>query len=110
RRIQLDARPPLHHAGLHRHLSVRRPGHLPARSRTQPDRPRVDDRRTSRLPALAQTKEHGMKALLLLLVAVPAFAQQRKDPRVEKIVERIDAARMQSTVARLVSFGTRLTI
>ncbi|TMA18530.1 MAG: hypothetical protein E6J88_19295, partial [Deltaproteobacteria bacterium] len=51
-----------------------------------------------------------MKALFVLLLAAPAFAQERKDPRVEKIVERIDAARMQSTVARLVSFGTRLTI
>ena len=51
-----------------------------------------------------------MKALAILLVAVPAFAQQRKDPRVEKIVERIDANRMHETVAKLVSFGTRLTI
>jgi hypothetical protein len=49
-------------------------------------------------------------ALLIVLVALPAFAQQRKDPRVEKIVERIDAGRMHDAVARLVSFGTRLTI
>lgn len=47
---------------------------------------------------------------LALLAAVPAFAQQRRDPRVEKIVSRIEAAHLQATVAKLVSFGTRLTI
>ena len=52
-----------------------------------------------------------MKILALVsLLALPALAQQRRDPRVEKIVSRIDAARMQGTVAKLVSFGTRLTI
>jgi Zn-dependent M28 family amino/carboxypeptidase len=51
-----------------------------------------------------------MKAALILLLAAPAFAQQRKDPRVEKIVDRVDANRMHQTVAKLVSFGTRLTI
>ena len=47
---------------------------------------------------------------LVFLLALPALAQQRRDPRVEKIVSRVDAARMQGTVAKLVSFGTRLTI
>ena len=52
-----------------------------------------------------------MKILALVsLLALPSLAQQRRDPRVEKIVARVDAARMQSNVARLVSFGTRLTI
>ncbi|MCA1825730.1 MAG: M20/M25/M40 family metallo-hydrolase [Myxococcales bacterium] len=51
-----------------------------------------------------------MRALVILLVAAPAFAQERKDPRVEKIVARVDAGRMHDTVAKLVSFGTRLTI
>jgi hypothetical protein len=56
-------------------------------------------------------KEHEMKiAALLCLAALPALAQQRRDPRVEKIVARIDAAQLQQTVAKLVSFGTRLTI
>ncbi len=48
--------------------------------------------------------------VLAALLALPAAAQQRRDPRVEKIVERIEAAHLQSTVAKLVSFGTRLTI
>jgi hypothetical protein len=52
-----------------------------------------------------------MKTLIaLLLLALPASAQQRRDPRVEKIVARIEAAQLQQTVAKLVSFGTRLTI
>ena len=52
-----------------------------------------------------------MKILALVsLLALPALAQQRRDPRVEKIVARVDAARMQNTVAKLVGFGTRLTI
>ena len=46
----------------------------------------------------------------LLLVALPAAAQQRRDPRVEKIVARVEAAHLHETVAKLVSFGTRLTI
>ena len=52
-----------------------------------------------------------MKILAFVsLLALPALAQERRDPRVEKIVSRIDAARMQATVAKLVGFGTRLTI
>lgn len=46
----------------------------------------------------------------LLAIALPAAAQERRDPRVEKIVARIDAAQLQQTVTKLVSFGTRLTI
>jgi Zn-dependent M28 family amino/carboxypeptidase len=49
-------------------------------------------------------------AVLALLVAVPAFAQERKDPRVTAMVQRVDAARMQATVTKLVSFGTRHTL
>ena len=45
-----------------------------------------------------------------LLLAVVMLAQLRPDPKVEKIVDRIDAAHMHQTVAKLVSFGTRLTI
>jgi hypothetical protein len=52
-----------------------------------------------------------MKVFLAMVVlAVPAFAQERRDPRVEQIVQRIDAARMQDTVKRLVGFGTRHTL
>jgi hypothetical protein len=46
----------------------------------------------------------------MILVLCMLFAQLRPDPKVEKIVARIEAARLQNTVARLVSFGTRLTI
>lgn len=47
---------------------------------------------------------------IALALTLPAGAQERRDPRVEKIVSRIDKNRLQSSVARLVSFGTRLTI
>ena len=43
-------------------------------------------------------------------LAVPAFAQERRDPRVEQIVARVDGARMQATVKRLTEFGTRHTL
>jgi hypothetical protein len=49
-------------------------------------------------------------AVFVLLAAVPALAQERRDPRVTAIVQRIDAARMQATVEKLVSFGTRHTL
>jgi len=49
-------------------------------------------------------------AFWLCLFALPAFGQQRRDPRVEKIVARIEAGQLHETVAKLVSFGTRLTI
>ena len=52
-----------------------------------------------------------MKGLAVaLLLAVPAFAQERRDPRVEAMVRRIDAARLQATVKRLTEFGTRHTL
>lgn len=52
-----------------------------------------------------------MKTLALLLcLAVPALAQERRDARVEAIVQRIDASRMQATVQRLAAFGTRHTL
>ena len=52
-----------------------------------------------------------MKLLALLaLTALPAVAQERRDPRVEAIVQRIDPRRMQATVERLASFGTRHTL
>lgn len=47
---------------------------------------------------------------VVALLAVPALAQQRRDPRVEQVVERIDASRMQGTVKRLTEFGTRHTL
>ena len=47
---------------------------------------------------------------LVVLVAAAASAQERRDPRVEAVVQRIDPARMQATVAKLVSFGTRHTL
>ncbi|HZR09464.1 MAG TPA: M20/M25/M40 family metallo-hydrolase [Myxococcales bacterium] len=48
--------------------------------------------------------------LALILAAAPAFAQERRDPRVEAIVQRIDPARLQTTVKRLTEFGTRHTL
>ena len=49
-------------------------------------------------------------AAFAILLAVPAFAQERRDPRVTAMVQRVDAARMQATVTKLVSFGTRHTL
>jgi hypothetical protein len=52
-----------------------------------------------------------MKVLALaVLLAAPAFAQQRRDPRVDAVVRRIDPARLQATVKRLTEFGTRHTL
>jgi hypothetical protein len=48
--------------------------------------------------------------LLPLLLALQAAAQERRDPRVEAVVQRIDPARLQAIVAKLVSFGTRHTL
>jgi hypothetical protein len=48
--------------------------------------------------------------LAVLLAAAPVFAQERRDPRVEAIVQRIDPARLQATVKRLTGFGTRHTL
>jgi Peptidase family M28 len=47
---------------------------------------------------------------VVVFVASAAVAQERRDPRVEAVVQRIDAARMQATVKRLVEFGTRHTL
>jgi len=47
---------------------------------------------------------------VLLLLGAPVLAQERRDPRVEAVVQRIDAGRLQSTVQRLVGFGTRHTL
>jgi hypothetical protein len=44
------------------------------------------------------------------LLALPAWAQERRDPRVEAIVQRIDQRRLQATVKRLTEFGTRHTL
>jgi hypothetical protein len=49
-------------------------------------------------------------AFLTLLFAAPSFAQERRDPRVEALTDRIDAARLQATVKRLTEFGTRHTL
>jgi Peptidase family M28 len=46
----------------------------------------------------------------LALAAGAAQAQERRDPRVVSLVQRIEAQRLAATVARLVSFGTRHTL
>jgi len=48
--------------------------------------------------------------LAAALCAGSALAQEKVDPRVAGIVARVDPARMQATVAKLVSFGTRHTL
>jgi hypothetical protein len=48
--------------------------------------------------------------LAILCLSLPALAQERRDPRVEAVVKRIDPGRMQSTVQRLAAFGTRHTL
>ncbi|GAC1347705.1 MAG: M20/M25/M40 family metallo-hydrolase [Myxococcales bacterium] len=50
-------------------------------------------------------------AVLCLALAAPAAqAQERRDPRVSALVQRIEAARLSATVGKLVSFGTRHTL
>src|SRR5438105_4556863 len=44
------------------------------------------------------------------LLASAAAAQERRDGRVASVVQSIEAARLQTTVAKLVSFGTRHTL
>ena len=52
-----------------------------------------------------------MKLLAMaVLLAAPALAQERRDPRVEAVVQRIDAGRLESAVKRLAAFGTRHTL
>ncbi len=48
--------------------------------------------------------------VLVALVSGAALAQERRDPRVETVVGRIDAGRLQATVQRLAAFGTRQTL
>ena len=55
------------------------------------------------------------RAPALAVVAIVAFAgvvhaQERRDPRVQAVVQRIDAGRIQATVKRLTGFGTRHTL
>ena len=49
-------------------------------------------------------------AVVLLVAAAAASAEGRKSARVEAIVDRVDAAHLQATVTKLVSFGTRHTL
>lgn len=44
------------------------------------------------------------------LALAPLAAQSARDPRVEALAAGVDPARLQATVARLVSFGTRHTL
>jgi len=37
---------------------------------------------------------------LAMLLAAPALGQERRDPRIEALVKRIDPARLQATVQR----------
>ena len=46
----------------------------------------------------------------IFLLAAPALAQERRDPRVDAVVQRVDPRRMQATVERLAAFGTRHTL
>ena len=47
---------------------------------------------------------------MLLVLLLAAIAPARRDPRVESLVQRIEPAPLQATVARLVGFGTRHTL
>ena len=47
---------------------------------------------------------------MLFVLLLAALAPARRDPRVEAIVQRIEPAPLQATVAKLVSFGTRHTL
>ena len=47
---------------------------------------------------------------MLFVLLLAALAPARRDPRVEAIVQRIEHAPLQATVAKLVSFGTRHTL
>jgi hypothetical protein len=47
---------------------------------------------------------------LVMLLAAPALGQERRDPRIEALVKRIDPARLQAAVQRLTGFGTRHTL
>jgi len=47
---------------------------------------------------------------MLFVLVLAALAPARRDPRVEAIVQRIEPAPLQATVAKLVGFGTRHTL
>src|SRR5256714_11924951 len=47
---------------------------------------------------------------MLLVLLLAAVAPSRRDPRVEAVVQRIEPAALQATVAKLVGFGTRHTL
>ena len=47
---------------------------------------------------------------MLLVLLLAAVAPARRDPRVEAVVQRIEPAALQTTVAKLVGFGTRHTL
>ena len=47
---------------------------------------------------------------MLLVLLLAAVAPARRDPRVEAVVQRIEPAALQATVAKLVGFGTRHTL
>ena len=65
------------------------------------------------------SKPHGAAAALAsaalafaacALTAGQARAQERRDPRISSLVQRVEAPRLHATVARLVQFGTRHTL
>jgi Peptidase family M28 len=47
---------------------------------------------------------------MLFVLLLAAVAPARRDPRVEAVVQRIEPAALQATVAKLVGFGTRHTL
>ncbi len=51
-----------------------------------------------------------MRILAFLALATVLGAQEVRSPRVERLVAAVDPARMEATVAKLVSFGTRHTL
>ncbi|MDE3034014.1 MAG: aminopeptidase, partial [Acidobacteriota bacterium] len=51
-----------------------------------------------------------MRALICLALASALGAQETRAPRVEHLAAAVDPARMEGTVAKLVSFGTRHTL
>lgn len=51
-----------------------------------------------------------MRALICLALASALGAQETRAPRVEHLAAAVDPARMEATVAKLVSFGTRHTL